>query len=133
MSRPITVKGRDRHRLESQTFRIAARIAARRRREDRHTRGPWGALAELGSYEIGVDYPEGDERDHYLCTVMCGDPDELLANARLIRAAPQMLDACRVAEKILDSVAFVSSEGDTEEPLRLLREALRAVKEGAPQ
>lgn len=32
--------------------------------------------------------------------------------------------AMRAAERLLDSVAFVATEGDTEEPLRLLRAAI---------
>ncbi len=126
------IKGRDRVRPESARLRIAAKIAARRRKTDRHTPGDWGPQTVFdGNLTIGIDYPEGDERDHYLCEITCGDPEELRANANLIWASPRMLAACRAAEKLLDGVAFVSTEGDTDGVLRLLRDALSAAQTGA--
>lgn len=71
-----------------------------------HTPGPWGDLTIFAnSLTIGIDWPEGDERDHYLCEVTSGDPDELEANARLIAAAPDLLEhlkgMCKAMEKAL--------------------------------
>jgi hypothetical protein len=58
----------------------------------RHTPGPWGEVSdEFGKCKRSIAYPDGDDRDHDLCVVQCGDPDELEANARLIAAAPEML------------------------------------------
>lgn len=91
----------------------------------KHTPGPWGPQTMFGhNLTIGIDYPEGDERDHYLAEVTCGDPDELQANANLIGASPELFAAALAAIKLLDSVAFVSKEGDTDKPLRLLRAAI---------
>jgi len=60
----------------------------------KHTPGPWGEMTmSSNNLTIGIGYPEGDDRDHFLAEVTCGDPDELEANARLIAAAPQMLQA----------------------------------------
>lgn len=60
----------------------------------KHTPGPWGEVSdEFGWCQRGVGYPDGDDRDHHLCVVQAGDPDELEANARLIAAAPELLDA----------------------------------------
>lgn len=91
----------------------------------KHTPGPWGAQAMYdNNLTIGIDYPEGDDRDHYLAEVTCGDPDELQANANLISASPELLAACKAALKLLDSVAFVANEGDTKKPMRLLCTAI---------
>ena len=64
----------------------------------KHTPGPWGPISEeYGNCERDIEYP--DDRDHCLAVVQCGDPDELLANARLIAAAPELLAAL---EHVLD-------------------------------
>ena len=90
-----------------------------------HTPGPWGPQTMFGhSLTIGIDYPAGDDRDHYLSEVTCGDPDELQANANLIQSAPDLLAAARAAYRLLDSVAFVARDGDTKKPLALLRNAI---------
>lgn len=60
------------------------------------TPGPWGAVSdEFGWCQRGIGYPDGDDRDHDLCVVQCGDPDELEANAHLIAAAPDLYAALR--------------------------------------
>jgi hypothetical protein len=56
-----------------------------------HTKGLLGPVVESGSFTLGIDWPESDERhecgsDHHFCEVMSGDPDELRANAERIRA-----------------------------------------------
>lgn len=90
-----------------------------------HTPGPWGEVSdEFGWCKRAIAYPDGDDRDHDLCVVQCGDPDELEANARLIAAAPDLLAAARAALRLLDSVAFVSKDGDTAKPVALLRAAV---------
>jgi len=61
-----------------------------------HTPGPW-----LISYKhedgtkIAIDDAHGidGERNYDLVTVEHGDPDELLANAHLVAAAPELLKA----------------------------------------
>ncbi|NII54367.1 hypothetical protein [Luteibacter sp. SG786] len=52
-------------------------------------------------------------------------------DAHEIAAIPQMLRALHACERLLDSVAFVSTEGDTEEPLALIRESLAKATGGA--
>lgn len=88
------------------------------------TPGPWGELVQFHAFRIGIEYPEGDHRDHYMAVVECGDPDELETNARLMRAAPVLRARLREAADLLDSVAFVSFEGDTDALLAGIREAL---------
>ena len=67
----------------------------------KHTPGPWGGLTLLnGNLTIGIDWPEGDERDHFLCEVTSGDPAELEANAKLIAAAPELLEALMQIERM---------------------------------
>lgn len=41
-----------------------------------------------------------------------------------------VLDALTEAQRLLDSVVFVSSPGDTDKPLRLLRAAIKKVTSG---
>ena len=75
---------------------------------NKHTRGPWGPITdEFGNCERGIEYLDG--RDHYLAVVQCGDPDELLANARLIAAAPAMLLALQ--ELIAEREAYNATGG----------------------
>lgn len=68
-----------------------------------HTPGPW-FVVEVGANgswpngcEIAIDDREGgnEERDYYLASAVHGDPDELHANALLIAAAPELLEAPR--------------------------------------
>jgi len=50
----------------------------------KHTPGPWS----VGKYTITVDGPDGK----ILATITASTKDKELANARLIAAAPEMLD-----------------------------------------
>lgn len=98
----------------------------------KHTPGPWHIFERCGEADvpegcqIAIDDRFGSDggRDYYLATVCHGDPDELLANAHLVAASPQLLAACRAAFKLLAGVAFVAKDGDTEKPLRMLRAAI---------
>lgn len=72
-----------------------------------HTKGPWHVV-EINAHwprgcEIAIDDNNGDSRNYYLATVVHDDPDELLANARLVAAAPVMLETLKLLEI---SVAF---------------------------
>jgi hypothetical protein len=66
-----------------------------------HTPGPWQVVADgvngkwPSGCEIAIDDQRGldGERDYYLASVVHGDPDELLANARLVAAAPELYEA----------------------------------------
>ena len=61
-----------------------------------HTPGPWLiSYHHEGGTQIAIDDEPGmqGERDYDLATVTHGDPDELEANARLIAAAPELLEA----------------------------------------
>lgn len=53
-----------------------------------------------------------------------GYPQQATQHAREIAAIPKMLRALHASEKLLDSVAFVTAEGDTDKPLALIRAAL---------
>lgn len=105
----------------------------------KHTPGPWhvtdwpGDWSGMDGVSIGIDDDFGADggRNHYLVTVINGDPDELKANAHLVAASPELLQAARAALKLLESVAFVTKEGDTDKPLRLLRAAIAKAQGGA--
>lgn len=64
---------------------------------NKHTLGPWGKISEEYRGWRGIDYP--DERGVLIAVVQSEDSDELLANARLIAAAPELLAAL---EHVLD-------------------------------
>lgn len=72
----------------------------------KHTPGPWQVVdnGDSTSLDIDDDFGMGGGRDYYLAAVRHGDPDELVANARLIAAAPELLGA-------LQLIAEQSSEG----------------------
>lgn len=67
---------------------------------NKHTPGPWMiSYHHDGGTEIAIDDEPGiqGERNYDLATVCHGDPDELLANARLIATAPELLQALKAA------------------------------------
>ena len=57
----------------------------------KHTPGPWNGLSGLIASEKG---------DH-IATVWLTQDDNLEANARLIAAAPELLEACEAADRFL--------------------------------
>lgn len=71
-------------------------------RDMAHTPGPWNVTNShdwtgMEGVAFGIDDAAGmdGERDYHLATVVHGDPDELVANARLIAAAPDLLEALK--------------------------------------
>jgi hypothetical protein len=98
----------------------------------KHTPGPWGPLTLLpDNLEIGIDYPDGDDRDHYLATVTCGDPDELQANAQLIAAAPELLAALAWIDRLVSRDE--GCDGDDLEAISVKARAAIAKAIGEPQ
>jgi len=79
--------------------------------KNRHTPGPWEQLKD-SSVIYGVNDPERDRDGFRVAVAVCGDElrprgglkfgDERDANARLIAAAPNMLDALKAAFYLLD-------------------------------
>lgn len=82
--------------------------------EAKHTATPWGQIHEIDAFTLGIDYPDNDERDHYLCTVTCGDPDELRANAEFIynacHAHDDLLNACKAVDADIELTGHVSQK-----------------------
>lgn len=74
---------------------------------------------------------EADEGYTLFLTARAADPDQerLIADTctRAINSAPQALAAMQAAYAKLDSVAFVSQEGDTDEVKGLLLDAMAAL------
>lgn len=97
----------------------------------KHTPGPWGDLTMFGNnLTIGIDWPEDDERDHYLCEVTSGDPEELQGNAQLIRAAPELFKALQNYQLLIDYLRRTTNPEDwgrTGDWERLHREAAIAI------
>ena len=63
----------------------------------KHTPGPWKASMERRIYEVHITDPSGDvvARAEYL-----GNIEETEANAKLIGAAPDLLEACKKLAEI---------------------------------
>ena len=66
-----------------------------------HTRGPWRVVDELilsgGSGRTGMVIAKNHDLIHYECE------EENMANARLISAAPELLNACKTALGLEDT------------------------------
>lgn len=92
-----------------------------------HTSSPWTLETVRTSvglcHKIGPFPSRGSRPQTYACVYVDGlglrpeDSPELLANARLIAAAPDLLDACRLA---------VNAIGDTRDELGLKMELEKA-------
>lgn len=103
----------------------------------KHTPGPWNIeqSAELlddenlGLADITAQTPDSEYKTE-VARVYCENRKGATVgpNARLIASAPELLEALEIAEVILDSVAFVSEDGDTEKPLKIIRAAIAKAK-----
>ena len=78
--------------------------------KSKHTKGPWFFEESNGDYEIGVKGNDFDQRGLLSSPLVRDDEDiqdldvpkdERLANARLIAAAPEMLEALELAKSEL--------------------------------
>jgi hypothetical protein len=58
-----------------------------------HTPGPWGVTTNNGIPAVGSDTEEGG----LICDLLASNFSNMEANARLIAAAPEMLEALRTA------------------------------------
>jgi hypothetical protein len=71
-----------------------------------HTPGPWHAFQQTynpsnkGLFEVDANHPSGN-RQTIAFTPYNGDGHEMWANARLIAAAPEMYEQCKLFEKVL--------------------------------
>lgn len=71
----------------------------------RATAGPWESMGlmvyrggEEGANICEISSPRGSRWvEHHRCDISDPDWDEAVANMRLIRAAPELLEACRFA------------------------------------
>ena len=75
-----------------------------------HTQGPWHAIEQnasnpntKGLFEIDANHPSGN-RQTIAVTPYKGDARELEANARLIAAAPEMLEMCKLLEECMETI-----------------------------
>ena len=97
------------------------------------TPGPWHAFEQnasnpnsKGLFEIDANHPSGN-RQTVAVTPFAGDGHELWANARLIAAAPELLEQCKHLEKI---IRCRLPEMDADIELARLREVLAKVDGG---
>lgn len=76
---------------------------------EKHTPGPW-QQREVKASRAGITI-EG-RNGNYIAAVDCdGDRESMHANARLIAAAPDLLEACRLADEKLSSVTQPGESG----------------------
>ena len=87
--------------------------------------------SKLYSFAKVPSMDSSDEDYVLFLTIRAAEPSQerLLADTctRAISAAPLALDAMQLALNKLDSVAFLSEEGDTDEVKRILRNAMTAL------
>ncbi|WP_341714479.1 hypothetical protein [Limnobacter sp.] len=75
----------------------------------KHTPGPWFiSYTHDDNLSMSIDDQPGmdGERNYDLAVVTHGCPDELLANARLVAAAPVLLSEAKALLKVLRSMAI---------------------------
>jgi len=95
--------------------------------ESKHTPGPW-RYSELGS-EGAMIYPDyGDirERGRAICRVDMRDTLTDFANARLIAAAPELLEAVEAASDYFHD--FTESDQEETDLAKLMRAAIAKAK-----
>ncbi len=80
------------------------------KKQETHTPGPWHAFEQnasnpntKGLFEIDANHPSGN-RQTIAVTPYKGDARELEANARLIAAAPEMLEMCKLLEECMETI-----------------------------
>jgi hypothetical protein len=61
--------------------------------ESKHTPGPWMAGKQVIEDELNVPYVSIRQGQKHIAQVTYGMPPEMFANARLIAAAPELLEA----------------------------------------
>jgi hypothetical protein len=105
----------------------------------KHTPGPWQVVPDgvngdwPNGCEIAIDDARGlaGERDYYLASVVHGDPDELLANARLVAAAPELYEALRVMVERMERTGR-DVENELDKRITASARAALAKVEGGP-
>ncbi len=94
----------------------------------RHTPGPWQHIGGDGRKERWI----GDKDAVTLCVVESAryryDPDELEANARLIAAAPEMLEALKWCVETFDGLAAVYPSLDNERGFARAKAVIKKAK-----
>ena len=99
------------------------------------TPGPWHAFEQnatnpntKGLFEIDANHPSGN-RQTIAVTPYKGDARELDANARLIAAAPEMYEMCKLLEECMETID--GKDGwDASYELAKVREVLAKVEGG---
>ena len=74
-----------------------------------HAPGPWHAFQQTynpsnkGLFEVDANHPSGN-RQTIAFTPYNGDGHEMWANARLIAAAPEMYEMCKLFEECMETI-----------------------------
>ena len=87
----------------------------------KYTPGPW-----LLNEDDAIVYVVAGDEEPAICTTQNAriaslSFEKAVANARLIAAAPELLSVLKKTYSLIDSVAFISTEGDTIELMKEIR------------
>ena len=96
------------------------------------TPGPWHAFEQTwdasnrGLFEVSASHPSGN-RQTIAVTPLKGDGNEMWANARLIAAAPELYEQCKLFERAIVELMMQGETGGDYE-LEKLRKVLAKVE-----
>lgn len=65
----------------------------------KHTPGPW-SVVDLDTYAVEIH--SNDACDYHIADIVPGDPETMLANARLIAKAPEMYKELKYISRALE-------------------------------
>jgi len=104
----------------------------------KHTKGPWIALKNSAFYEVYNESRFDDESDCFFSVnVLLHDmnsndlnhTEENKANAKLIAAAPDLLEALNIAVQILESKNGYHKDHDNPLSIKQMKEAIKKATE----
>jgi hypothetical protein len=85
---------------------------------ERHTPGPWHIGESIDEYQTGSESwnvpvwaNHADPGDRIAAEALAKDREQARANARLIAAAPELLEACKGLVRIADAVRYTAGLG----------------------
>jgi len=98
-----------------------------------HTAGPWSVDARAGDITAPIPYKHEYFRDYIIATVhpdSVDDPEERVANAALLAAAPDLLEALENAVRVAERDGLPGCPGSVPGWVSSARAAIAAAKGG---
>ena len=98
-----------------------------------HTKGPWTATSEGDAYDISAWDDDGTVHIADVCISASKNPDaENEANARLIAAAPELLEALRGITVMFPDMCADASMCDDPHTMETIHKAQEAIQKATP-